>query len=276
MSYEPQSERDGNVALDERAQHFSPRAHSVTAQRSKLIAGVVGGMLAMSGAMWGFAQVGSPAKPGGGGGGTPAQAPGPKNPVPSPNQPGDKTPIERPPAPTSPPSDGGTEPVNPNAPGQPQQPGQPGQTNPNNPNNPNGVPANETALEREARLRRATGPFTFTNAQAQSAFNDNVQNLLRMERRMDESRRTLLKRLGDVRQLPPERQSAATLDLLQQILQENESMQSYLVRSRTSWTGEVEYAGDPATNAPQSGIGNNNGNAAPATPIPERTTGQGR
>lgn len=274
MSYEPQAERDGNVALDERAQHSPPRAPTMAAQRSKLIAGVVGGMLAMSGAMWGFAQVGSPAKPGGGGGGTPAQAPGPKNPVPSPNQPGDKTPIERPPAPTSPPSDGGTEPVNPNAPGQPQQPGQPGQTNPNDPNNRNAVPANETALEREARLRRASGPFAFANPQAQTAFNDNVQNLMRMERRMDESRRVLLKRLGDVRQLPPERQSAATLDLLQQILQENESMQSYLVRSRTSWTGEVEYAGEPATNPGQQEAGANNG--TPAAPIPDRPTGWGR
>ena len=56
---------------------------------------------------------------------------------------------------------------------------------------------------------------------------------------MTENRRTLQRRLGEIRSLPADRQNAAILDLLQQTLDESSSLQDYLVAARTGITGDV-------------------------------------
>lgn len=137
----------------------------------------------------------------------------------------------------------------------PQQPAQPEKTprpqnpQPQNPPNPApapkepgkapGQPGNEkTPVERDARARYAR-PFMFQSPQTEAKFNDHAQRLVRMEQRMEQTNKDLLRRLGEARQLTGERQSAAVLDILQQVLREREEMQKYLVFSRTGWTGEM-------------------------------------
>jgi len=158
--------------------------------------------------------------------GQPSQPPRPANPTPHPATPkgpdGPGTPIHPalPPGPTNP-----TTPMNPKDP-----------TNPSNTNGPNGP---NKAVPGSARSAR---PFVFQNPTDEARFNEGTQKLVRMEQRFDQSNQTLLKRLGEIRQMSPEKQSASTMDLLQQMLKSQTEMQQYLVSSRSLWTGDVDAA----------------------------------
>jgi hypothetical protein len=54
----------------------------------------------------------------------------------------------------------------------------------------------------------------------------------------------MLKRLGEIRQMSPERQSGATMELLQQMLRNQAELQQYLVQARSAWTGDVMVEGE--------------------------------
>ena len=62
-----------------------------------------------------------------------------------------------------------------------------------------------------------------------------------MEGKLTRANEDLLKRLGDVRSLPAERQNAALYDLLQQMIRDNATLHQYLVQSRTAWSGELDF-----------------------------------
>ncbi|MFA6044059.1 MAG: hypothetical protein WC718_03665 [Phycisphaerales bacterium] len=153
----------------------------------------------------------------------PGQQPG------QPNQPGQNNPPQQP---------GQTNPDSPSTPRTPGTPLDPNQVNPNN-NDPRNVsPPNQNGTTQNGRL------FSFQNPADEARFNQGAQRLVRMEEKMNESNQALLKRLGEVRAMAPERQTAATMDLLQQILRNQTEMNQYLVNQRSLWTGDVQMPGD--------------------------------
>jgi len=172
------------------------------------------------------AQQGTPSQPG-----TPSKPAKPSNPTPRPSNP-----LPGPQNPTPSPNPD----PNPNQPVQPNNPNNP--NNPNQPADPNGVPQPPTAPDARARAARNSRPFAFQSPEMEGRFNEGSRRLMSMERRMKTSQENLLKRLGEVRQLTPERQSAATFDLIQQMLKDNADMQQYLVQSRSLWTGDLDDA----------------------------------
>lgn len=110
--------------------------------------------------------------------------------------------------------------------------------------------------QREARIRNPR-PFMFQNPQDEAKFVQSSRRLVQMEQRLEKSNQDLLKRLGEARQLSPDRQGPAVMDVLQQILRNQSELQQYMVQARTSWTGDVELgdeaktASEPAAKVPQ-------------------------
>ncbi len=135
----------------------------------------------------------------------------------------------------------------------------PGATNPAPPINPNDPTTSDRARNsnnlpdpnnpNQMRPRNAR-PFAFQNPTDEARFNEGSQRLVRMEQKCDQSNQMLLRRLGEIRQMSPERQSVSTMDLLQQMLKSQSDMQQYLVSSRAMWTGDVELSGQTTDGAP--------------------------
>jgi len=173
-----------------------------------------------------------------------AQQPRPSNPTPQPSNP-----MPRPVNPTPPPAT--------NTPAvQPTPANQPGTVTP---------PANQPATTTQPAVGlRYARPFAFTSPEVEARFNESGKRLMALETRLNKSNQDLLKRLGEIRRLPPERQNAATFELLQQMLMDQQQMNQYLVAARTAWSGEFEGAtdmGTPAAGQPQPGQ-----QAQPVTP----------
>jgi len=96
---------------------------------------------------------------------------------------------------------------------------------------------------------RSDRPFTFASPGAEVRFVENSRRLAVQEQKMTKSNQDLLKRLGEVRSLPPERQNAALFELLQQMLMEQQQLHQYLTSSRSSLTGDLETTANTATPA---------------------------
>lgn len=156
--------------------------------------------------------------------GVPSQQPGPRN---TPTQPGPKNPNPTPGDNNQPPQS----PRNPSDPADPNDPNDPNRRNPND-----GVPPG--ALPAGTRYR---GPFSFQDPQSEARFYDTSHKLYQMEGKLTRANEDLLKRLGDVRSLPAERQNGALYDLLQQMIRDNATLHQYLVQSRTAWSGELDF-----------------------------------
>lgn len=191
--------------------------------------------------------------------GTPSKNPKQNDPgKTNPSQPGQTNPSQ--PGKTNPSEPGRT---NPNNPGQ-SQPVNPSQGEPERGNQPD-VDNSQERIDRDNRdrqvrdlnLNRYPRPFAFESAASEARFADSSRRLLLLERRMDDNNKDLMKRLGDVRQMRGEAQTAGMLDLMQQILKEHQELHDYLVQARTGWTGEMElnqegvrrdpeYRGEPA------------------------------
>lgn len=84
-----------------------------------------------------------------------------------------------------------------------------------------------------------TSPFTFMSPQSRTGFDTRTQRLARMEDRLTQRSDELIRRLGEVRQLSPERRDDAMMDLMQQILLDQRRLMLYLKQSRTTWSGET-------------------------------------
>jgi len=209
-----------------------------------------------------FAGMEAQQQPGSAPGGTPSQQPQPSNPTPRPTNPNQP---------------------NPNQPGQ-TQPGQsqPGQTQPGQNQPGQNQPGNPTPLERNpdrTPLNRQPGSssdnprfISLADPALEPRFRESATRLANLERSMAERNQRLVQRLGAARQLPADRQGAAVMDLLQDILQENAQLQQYLSQSRTLMTGDL---GDPndASRNPNAQPGTNQpANAQPGTNQPN--TGQ--
>lgn len=112
-----------------------------------------------------------------------------------------------------------------------------------------------TPQQREYLVRiRATRPFTLQSAQSEAVFYGGVQHLVRDEQRFGAACEDQLRRLGEIRGMSGERQTAALLDLLQQVLITNRDLHQYLVRSRSAWSGEMpvreQSTGESPRNTP--------------------------
>ncbi len=106
-----------------------------------------------------------------------------------------------------------------------------------------------TPQQREQLARmRASRPFSFQPAQSEAVFYGGVQRLMRDEQRFSTAGEEQLRRLGEIRGMSGERQTAALLDLMQQVLITNRELHQYLTRSRSTWSGEF---GDREQNAPE-------------------------
>ena len=179
----------------------------------------------------------------------PAQNPRPANPTPR------TTPPAGQPAAQPDVNNPGT--TNPNQPGT-TNPNQPGTTNPNqpgatNPNQPGVNPPNQPGNPQAGINARYQRPFAFVSPEFETRFNENTQRLVTSEQRMLRTNTEMTRRLGEIRQMSPERQGAATLDLLQQILQDQAALQRYLTQARTAWSGQLD--GDLSNVQPDSMIG---------------------
>lgn len=133
---------------------------------------------------------------------------------------------------------------------QPEQPPAtpaPSQTEVPSAGNPAGVPAIAPPARRSER------PFAFQSPTSEGRFLENSRRLMSMETRLNESNQALLKRLGELRNQPVERQTAGLADILQAVLLNQAEMHKYLVQARSAWSGEME---EPATKG--SGIENVN------------------
>lgn len=187
--------------------------------------------------------------------GVPSQQPGPKN---QPTQPGPRnTPSQ--PGPKNPnptPGDNNQPPASPRNPDDPVDPNDPTRRSPSD-----GVPPG--ALPAGVRYR---GPFSFQDPQSEARFYDASHKLYQMEAKLARSNEDLLKRLGDVRSLPPERQSGALYDLLQQMIRDNAMLHQYLAQSRTAWSGEFDFPpeNDPAGDRRGGPAGNSESQTPPA------------
>jgi hypothetical protein len=160
--------------------------------------------------------------------GTPSQAPRPTNP-----QPGQPSEAPRPSNPNS-------VPPRPTPPGtnEPVQPGT--DTRDNQPVRPIEIDDGRDGTRTSNNGMRYTRPFAFQIPEGEARFNESARRLVTMEEKLDRTNQDLLRRLGEVRSMPADRQNAAILDLLQQVLLHNKSTQQYLVHARTAWAGEFE------------------------------------
>jgi len=173
----------------------------------------------------------------------PPERPNPNQPV----QPNTSTPNQQ--NPTQPPA----QPIQPGTvqpgtvqPGQPSTGLLPDQLRLLDPNDPTITPEQRASLIR----LRSQRPFPFQSVAHEAQFNQNAQSLLRAEQRFEKSTQDHLRRLGEVRNLNGERQNAALLDLLQQMLQDRVDLQRYLADSRAMYTGDVSL---PQDSSPSSG-----------------------
>ena len=89
-------------------------------------------------------------------------------------------------------------------------------------------------------LGRYERPFAFQTPGIEGRFIENSRRLIGLETRLTNSNQMLLKRLGEVRALAPEKQNGALADVVQQMLIEQAQMQKYLVLARTAWSGDLE------------------------------------
>jgi hypothetical protein len=203
-----------------------------------MMAASAAGSMATAAVMEYFPQQGVPA-PGGTtpappASGTPSAAPRPGNSQPRTNGPGSNVPNPGQPATTQPATN---QPAS-NQPASTQPAGtvnpvvpvvQPGQVDP-------GVqPGVVTGGVNGSYVR----PFAFQSPAYEARFTDYTRRLVSMEQRLARNNQDLTKRLGEARALTGERQMAATFDILQQMLKEQAALNSYLVRARTAWTGDV-------------------------------------
>lgn len=132
---------------------------------------------------------------------------------------------------------GTTPPNQPSRPNQPNQPVQPTDRQPaDRPND--RQPADRGAQPRDGN--RYMRPFAFESPDYEARFNESSRKLVSMEQRMATKNQELLRKLGEARQLTGEKQNAAVLDVLQQVLLEHGQLQQYLVQSRTAWTGDLD------------------------------------
>ena len=142
------------------------------------------------------------------------------------------------------------------SPSQPIQPGQHPQQQPDQPSTtPNGNPnpigqegnaangTGGTSVPRTASGDRWDRPFTLQSPQTEARLAEVGRRLQTMEQRMARENADLLRRIGEARQLTGERQAKATLDILQQMAQDQAELQRYLVATRTAWAGDTEAAG---------------------------------
>lgn len=113
---------------------------------------------------------------------------------------------------------------------------------PGDPQNPNADPNDTTNPGNRVTNARITRPFLFQSPQAEARFNESSRRLASMEQKFERGNAEMLRRLGEVRSLPPERQNNALFDLLQQMLRDNAELQKYLTLSRLAWTGEPANA----------------------------------
>lgn len=113
--------------------------------------------------------------------------------------------------------------------GQPRRPGD----RLNDPMNPN-----RSSMDRWER------PFSFQSPEMERRFNENSRRLVDLERRMGDQNKETLRRLGQVRQMSGPQQNAAMFDLMQQMIQDQQRLQEYLVQARTGWTGELDNTDD--------------------------------
>lgn len=158
------------------------------------------------------------------------------------SQPAQPRPTNPEPRPTNPPP----KPSIPTPNSTPQSPPDPNITNPNRNQSDPANPASASGV-------RNASPFMLAAADGQPRFAENARQLIALEAALERSRVDILRRLGEARQLPAERQTAALMDVVQQMLLNQEHMQSYLVRARSAWSGDIE--GTPST-----------------TPLPDPTT----
>jgi hypothetical protein len=130
-----------------------------------------------------------------------------------------------------------------------QQPDQPS-TQPGGNTSPigrEGNPANGTGTAGTGQAARWQRPFTLDAPDSEARFTDEARRLAAMEQRLAASSADVLRRIGEARTLPPERQNAAVLDILQDLAQQHVQVQRYLVAARTAWTGDL----DPAAGSTQ-------------------------
>lgn len=179
--------------------------------------------------------------------GQPSAAPRPANPQPRPAPP-PNTPSQ---APAQPPAG---------------QPGTP--TSGDAPAVPDGAATLPDGTTAAPRLGRYERPFVFRSPAYEHRFNDASRRLAALEARMSQSNQALLKRLGEVRTLAPDRQNAALMDLLQQFLLDQAQLQRYLVQARSAWTGELEGASSDPSAEPQPGAPEPAVNGGPETGVP--------
>ncbi len=179
-----------------------------------------------------------------------------------PQQPQPAQPLRPQPAPQ--PVDRHNPPIDQNAPSKaPINPNQPVPSPSVDPSNPNLTQAQRDAIARTQAMR----PFAFQSPQAEARFNEANRKLMRMEQKFEKTNQEQLRRLGEIRLMAADRQGPATLDLLQQLLQERAELQRYLAQSRMSWMGEMDSA-DPnnPSAAPATNPSNTIPNTNPATP----------
>lgn len=212
-------------------------------------AAMAAAILAVSGGVGALAWAQTQSQPG-----TPSQTPKQNDPGrTNPSQPGQTNPTQ--PGRTNPDNPGRTNPNQPrdNTPNQvnPNQPGNdPNRNNPNqvdprlDPNNPNRVIIEDNDYDanttRRGGLNRYPRPFAFESPEMEARFNDSSRRLLLLERRMDESNRDLMRRLGEARQLTGQAQINGLFDVMQEVLREHQQLHDYLVQARTGWSGDME------------------------------------
>ncbi len=209
-------------------------------------------------------------------GGTPSKQPGPNTAPPSsPSQPGSTTPPSTQPPPDAAkpnqPNTSQPDPGNSNPAGVP--PGAlPGNGNNGNANNGNNMNANVRNVPSISAGSRYIRPFAFQNPEIESHFTDTSRRLVQLEQRMERSNQDLLKRLGEARALTGERQTTATLDLLQQILQDQAELRRYLVQSRTAWSGDIELPNENERSTIERPTSVPTGTAPPTNNVPLTNT----
>ncbi len=115
------------------------------------------------------------------------------------------------------------------------------------PSVPQRTPPLPGSTARNPSTGRFVRPFALQSPQMEARLNATSQRLTQMEQRLDQSNQDLMRRLGQVRQLSGDRQNAAMMDLVQQMLQNNADMQRYLVEARMGWLGLPDEAATDST-----------------------------
>jgi hypothetical protein len=104
-------------------------------------------------------------------------------------------------------------------------------------------------LQREGRL--LGGDFRDSRAELAR----DMRRLAALEDRMLRTNDMLLQQLGQARQLPPERQIAATAEVIQRMLLEHEQMIGYMAQLRMAVQNQSEFAAYPGELSSHPGLG---------------------